>query len=244
MGRIIIDNIMIRLHQRAMPDHSIKSETLEALKWLAFFFMAIDHLYRFTPLTQLEFMLPLGRLAMPLFAFTFGYSLTNFTFKNAQSVRMLLFRLLITALISSIPYIYLQSSSNAFGIWPLNIIFTFFLAVLILYINTWKKIYSIFIAAALFITGGMVVEFFWAGLLLTISSYYFAKRPNWKNILLIVFSLTLLIDLNGNFYALLFLPIVYFAPYLNVKCRRVKHIFYLLYPLHLFLLSGLKFLNN
>ena len=189
-------------------------------------------------------MLPLGRLAMPLFAFTFGYSLTNFTFKNAQSVRMLLFRLLITALISSIPYIYLQSPSNAFGIWPLNIIFTFFLAVLILYINTWKKIYSIFIAAALFIIGGMVVEYFWAGLLLTISSYYFAKRPNWKNILLIVFSLTLLIDLNGNFYALLFLPIVYFAPYLNVKCRRVKHIFYLLYPLHLFLLSGLKFLNN
>ena len=191
-------------------------------------------------------MLPLGRLAMPLFAFTFGYSLTNFTFKNAQSVRMLLFRLLITALISSIPYIYLQSPSNAVGIWPLNI--NFYVLSCCTY-SVYKYMEKNYIASSSqqhsFIIGGMVVEYFWAGLLLKpFLLTIFAKRPNWKNILLIVFSLTLLIDLNGNFYALLFLPIVYFAPYLNVKCRRVKHVFYLLYPLHLFLLSGLKFLNN
>ena len=206
--------------------------------------MVVDHLYKFIPVTQLQLIYPAGRLAMPLFAFTFGYTLTYFKFENIQSVHKLLFRLLIAALISSIPYIYLQKDFIAFGVWPLNIIFMFFLAVLILYINTWKTKYSIFIAATLFIVGGMFVEYYWAGLLLVIFSYYFVKRPNWQNLLAIIFSLILLIDLNGNLYAFLFLPIVYLAQFVDLKIKRIKHIFYVLYPLHLFVISGIKFFNS
>ena len=120
----------------------------------------------------------------------------------------------------------------------------FFLSVLILYINTWKTKYSIFIAATLFIVGGMFVEYYWAGLLLVIFSYYFVKRPNWQHLLTIIFSLILLIDLNGNLYAFLFLPIVYLAQFVDLKIKRIKHIFYVLYPLHLFVISGIKFFNS
>ena len=206
--------------------------------------MVVDHLYKFIPATQLQFIYPIGRLAMPLFAFTFGYSLTFFKFENIQSVYNLLFRLLITAIISSIPYIYLQKDFIEFGVWPLNIIFMFILAVLIMYINILKRKYSSLIAAALFILGGMFVEYYWAGLILVIFSYYFVKRPNWKNLLAIILSLILLVDLNGNLYAFLFLPIVYFAQFLDFKFKRIKHIFYVLYPLHLFLISGIKLFNS
>lgn len=206
--------------------------------------MVVDHLYKFIPATQLQFIYPIGRLAMPLFAFTFGYSLTFFKFENIQSVYNLLFRLLITAIISSIPYIYLQKDFIAFGVWPLNIIFMFILAVLIMYINTLKRKYSSLIAAAFFILGGMFVEYYWAGLILVIFSYYFVKRPNWKNLLAIILSLILLVDLNGNLHAFLFLPIVYFAQFLDFKFKRIKHIFYVLYPLHLFLISGIKLFNS
>jgi hypothetical protein len=204
--------------------------------------MVVDHLYKFIPITQLQLIYPVGRLAMPLFAFTFGYTLNYLKFENIQSVHKLLFRLLIAALISSIPYIYLQKDFIAFGVWPLNIIFMFFLSVLILYINTWKTKYSIVIAATLFIVGGMLVEYYWAGLLLVIFSYYFVKRPNWHNLLTIIFSLVLLIDLNGDLYAFLFPLIVYCAQFIDLKFRRIKHIFYVLYPLHLFVISGIKFL--
>lgn len=206
--------------------------------------MVIDHLYKFIPTTQLQFIYPIGRLAMPLFAFTFGYSLTYFKFENIHLVKNLLFRLIIAAFISSIPYIYLQKDFIAFGVWPLNIIFMFFLAVLIPYINTWKTKYSSLIAAALFIFGGIFVEYYWAGLILVIFSYYFVKRPNWKNLLAIIFSLILLVDLNGNLYAFLFLPIVYLAQFVDLKIKRIKHIFYVLYPLHLFFISGIKLFNS
>lgn len=206
--------------------------------------MVVDHLYKFIPATQLQFIYPIGRLAMPLFAFTFGYSLTFFKFENTQSVYNLLFRLLIAAIISSIPYIYLQKEFIAFGIWPLNIVFMFLLAVVILYINTRKTKYSSFIASSLFIFGGMFVEYFWAGLLLVIFSYYFVKRPIWQNFLLILLSFILLVDLNNNLYAFLFLPIVYFAKSVDFKFKRRKHVFYVLYPLHLFCISGIKFFSS
>ncbi|NOU40877.1 MAG: hypothetical protein HOO85_06335 [Methylotenera sp.] len=206
--------------------------------------MAIDHLYKFIPAMQLQFIYPVGRIAMPLFAFIFGYTLTYFKFDDFHSVYKLLFRLLVTALTSSLPYIYLQKGFIGFGLWPLNIIFMFFLAVLILYINTWKTEYRVLIAVLLFIVGGMFVEYFWAGLLLVIFSYYFIKRPNWQNLLVILLSFLLLIDLNGNFYAFLFFPIVYYAQFLDLKFKRIKHIFYILYPLHLLVISGIKLLNN
>ncbi len=181
---------------------------------------------------------------MPLFAFTFGYSLTYFKLQNIDLVKNMLLRLFITAFISSIPYIHLQKDFVEFGVWPLNIMFMFTLAVLIMYINTLKRKYSNLIAGAIFILGGMFVEYYWAGLILVIFSYHFVKRPNWKNLLAIILSLILLVDLNGNLYAFLFLPIVYFSQFVDLKIKRIKHIFYVLYPLHLFLISGIKIFNS
>jgi|688.fasta_scaffold346589_1 hypothetical protein len=227
-----------------MPGFSIRSGTLEGLKWLAFICMAIDHANKFLPSLHLQSLYPVGRLAMPIFAFIFGYSLSHLKILKKECIHKLLIRLLLTALIASVPYIYLQKNFIVFEFWPLNIIFMFLLASIILYINTWRIKYKPIIQMLLFIIGGMFVEFYWAGLLIVIFSHYFAKKPTWQNLLPIIFSLVLLIDLNGNFYAFLFLPIIYLSQFIDIKIIRIKHIFYYLYPLHLFVISLFRVLSS
>ena len=206
--------------------------------------MVIDHANKFLPSLHLEFLYPVGRLAMPIFAFIFGYSLSHLKILKKEYIHKLLIRLLLTALIASVPYIYLQKNFIAFEFWPLNIIFMFLLASIILYINTWTIKYKAIIQILLFVIGGMFVEFYWGGLLIVIFSYYFAKKPTWQNLLPIIFSLVLLMDLNGNFYAFLFLPIIYLSQFVDIKIIRIKHIFYYLYPLHLFIISLFRVLSS
>jgi hypothetical protein len=206
--------------------------------------MAIDHANKFLPSLYLQSLYPVGRLAMPIFAFIFGYSLSHLKILKKEYIHKLLIRLLLTALIASVPYIYLQKNLIAFEFWPLNIIFMFLLASIILYINTWTIKYKAIIQILLFVIGGMFVEFYWAGLLIVIFSYYFAKKPTWQNLLPIIFSLVLLIDLNGNFYAFLFIPIIYLSQFVDIKIIRIKHIFYYLYPLHLFIISLFRVLSS
>ena len=91
--------------------------------------------------------------------------------------------------------------------------------------------------------GGLFIEFYWTGLLIAIFSYYFVKKPNWTNLLPIILGVTLLIDLNGDFYAFLLLPIIYFSQFLDLRLTRIKHIFYYLYPLHLFIIAFIKASN-
>lgn len=226
-----------------MGGFAIQPGTLEALKWLAFFCMAIDHMYKFTSITQWQFIYPIGRLAMPLFAFTFACSLSNLNLDDKKSVYGLLGRLLLCASIATLPYVYLQYKSGWLAIWPLNVVFMFLLAVLILFINQGKTRLRFLLGALLFVFGGLVVEFFWAGLLLVLFSYYFVKKPNWINLFFIVAALLWMADLNGNFVACLILPVAYLAQFLDLKFKRIKHVFYVLYPLHLLLLAGLKWLN-
>lgn len=205
--------------------------------------MVIDHANKFLPSLHLQSLYPAGRLAMPIFAFTFGYSLSHLKMHKKEYAHKLLIRLLLAALIASAPFIYLQNNFIAFEFWPLNIIFMFLLASIILYINTWEIKYKKIIQTLLFVIGGMFVEFYWAGLLIVIFSYCFAKKPIWQNLLLIIFSLILLIDLNGNFYAFLFLPIIYLSQFVDIKIIRIKHIFYYLYPLHLLIIALIKIVS-
>jgi hypothetical protein len=205
--------------------------------------MIIDHGNKFIPSFNLHYLSFMGKLAMPLFAFIFGYSLNYFELGNRKKLYSLLIRLLFTALIASLPYIYLQKNFIAFGFLPVNIMFMFLITTIILYINTSKIKYNLLFSILIFITSGLFIEFYWTGLLITIFSYYFVKKPNWTNLLPILLGITLLIDLNGDFYAFLLLPIIYFSQFLDLRLIRIKHIFYYLYPLHLFIIAFIKASN-
>lgn len=190
--------------------------------------MLIDHLYYFLHVKELKYLYPLGRLAMPLFAFALGYGLA--IQKDTQSKLPILKRLLVFGLISSIPYAGLRVLMS--GWWPLNIMFTFLVSTLIISILTSSIKWRFLIAIAVFIIGGALVEYCWAGVALTLSFWCFIRHPNWVSVLLILGSVIMLNNFNDSIWATLALPIIYIASKVNLPLSRIKHLFYYLYPIH------------
>ena len=244
INHIMLLRIKSILISKVAPNFDVGSGTLEALKWFAFICMAIDHLYKFLPVTQLQYVSPIGRLAVPLFAFVFGYSLRHFNFQDSPHTLKLLLRLLVTGVIAWFPYTYLTTQGFVFHLTGQNIMLMFLLAAIILWINSWPIKYSALITAPIFLIGGLFVEYLWAGLLMTIASYYFALSPNWKNLLVIIMGLFMLADINGNWYAFLVLPIIFWLPHADMRTQRIKHIFYVLYPLHMAAIIFIRFLMS
>ena len=98
---------------------------MEGLKWLAFICMIIDHGNKFIPSFNLHYLSFIGRLAMPLFAFIFGYSLNYFELGNRKKVYSLLIRLLFTALIAILDFTLTKpkqylSSEKFYSFWFLT----------------------------------------------------------------------------------------------------------------------------
>ena len=139
--------------RKVAPSFDVGSGTLEALKWLAFICMAIDHLYKFLPVIQLQYVSPLGRLALPLFAFVFGYSLKQFNFQDSLHTRKLLLRLLVTGVIAWFPYTYLTTQGFIFHLTGQNIMFMFLLVAIILWINKLPMKYRFLITVPIFLVG-------------------------------------------------------------------------------------------
>ena len=91
-----------------MPDFVLSSGAVEALQWIAVVSMTIDHVNRYLLHGSVSYIFALGRLAMPIFAFTLAYQLarTN-AFSNGVHFRVI-HRLVFFAVISSIPYAVLN----------------------------------------------------------------------------------------------------------------------------------------
>ena len=234
--------IKSKLMRKVAPSFDVGSGTLEALKWLAFICMAIDHLYKFLPVIQLQYVSPLGRLALPLFAFVFGYSLKQFNFQDSLNTRKLLLRLLVTGVIAWFPYTYLTTQGFIFHLTGQNIMFMFLLVAIILWINKLPMKYRFLITVPIFLVGGIFVEYLWSGLLITIASYYFAFNPNWKSLSAVIIGLFLLAYVNGGLFAFLVLPLIFCAPLVDLRVQRIKYLFYVLYPLHMAVIIFIRFL--
>ena len=59
------------------PRLMLSSGTLEALKWLAFLLMTLDHVNKHLRHALVPELFAAGRLALPLFGFVLGYNLTR-----------------------------------------------------------------------------------------------------------------------------------------------------------------------
>ncbi len=114
-----------------LPSIKISNGTLEVMKWLAMLSMTIDHINRIFWNTSSYTALSIGRLAMPLFAFIFAYNLArpnalaHGTYGRAFK-HLILFGLLATPAYISMRYLQ--------HIYPFNIMFSFFIAALCLFL--------------------------------------------------------------------------------------------------------------
>lgn len=213
------------------------SGSIEAIKWLALAAMVVDHVAavfydRDVPLWAEV----VGRLAFPMFAIVIGYNLSRLGADLGRALnRLALFGLL------ALPFhAYLFSILD--GWWPLNVMFTFAVAVAVVQA---LQLNRPAVALAVFVVGGALVEYWWPGVALVVVTWMAAgsKRPS-RYAVPAVITLAALCVVNGNLWALGALPLVVVLVQVAPYVRRSRWAFYVVYPVHLALFAGMTFLSN
>lgn len=214
------------------------------LKILACFFMLIDHIgFCFFP--RIQILRIIGRLAFPIFAYQMAVG-----FKLTSNRKKYFFRIVLFALISQIPYTIFRDVSG-YSNFSLNIGFTFIIAfVALLFAELAKKenfLYILLIIPLLPLAFVLNVDYKWYGVLLIVLFYLFdiknVKEFPWLlfSLIIISFAYVALNNSSGSqYYAMLSLIILAFSN--GKKGFNLKYLFYAFYPLHMLILSLIKFL--
>ena len=210
----------------------LSSGSIELLKWLAVISMTADHINKYLFNATLPLLFEFGRLALPIFIFVLAYNLSREGALERGTYKRAKIHLFIFAVIASIPYILM--SGYTIKILPLNILFTLLATTLVIENIDKRRMETVFAAVVIFIISGYFVEYWWPAMAMGVSAWaYFKFRKAYFLALTLVFCLSLYF-VNGNFWALASLPIIYVFTKFNVNVPRLKWIFYVYYPLHLF----------
>jgi TraX protein len=220
------------------PPLSIANGTLEALKWLAVVLMVVDHVNKYLYHGKIGWMFAAGRLVMPVFAFVLAYNLARPETLASGGFARTAKRLLVYGLVATVPYTALNGL-NAYG-WPLNVLFTLLVATLVIWLYEAGSPRQGMWLIPLFSFGSMLPEYWILGTGMTIAAYFYCKSPRPLYLGLWLLSVTLLGLLNMSLYALLAVPLLYFAPKVNLTVPRLKYFFYAFYPAHFALLWIIK----
>ncbi len=226
---------------------NIEPANLEVLKYIAMISMIFDHTNLFLYGGKLPYFYEIGRLAMPLFCFTFAYALGfRAKEKNGVPIGSLATNIAVKTLSNGVLSVFLfYFLSTATSSWhPLNIMFLFStFAFLIYYVETKPlDINRFYLSVIIFIACGALVDYFWIGLLFCFAAYYYGKTNQFWSLTLLLISALFLCWLNDNFYALFAFLFIWIASHAKLKITRVRNLFYILYPAHLIVLCTLKYL--
>lgn len=203
-------------------ERELGSGAIEAAKWLALACMVVDHVNAALFSRELgEWATVIGRVSFPLFAVVLGLNLGNGADRVKLMQRLAFFGCL------AIPFHSLLFSHLG-GWWPLNVLWTFAVAVGVLHAH---HLGERVIAAGLFIAGGVLVEYWWPGLVLVLASYGVARRG--LSLAYLVPALLPLCLLNGNLWALLAVPVLVFLAIWQPHVPRCGRFFWWFYPVHL-----------
>ena len=88
-------------------------------------------------------------------------------------------------------------------------------------------------AAAVFVVGGALVEFWWPGLAVCLTAWAYCRRPSGLKLVLWIGALASLYVINRNLWALTALPRIFAAGQVKINVPRGQLRFYLYYPAHL-----------
>jgi hypothetical protein len=178
-----------------------------------------------------------GRLALPLFGFVLGYNLARPGALAYGSYSRTARRLAIFGTIATIPFIAL--GGLGWGWWPFNIMATLLVATLCAWLIEVDGPGRLVAAAAVFIVGGALVEFWWPGLAVCLMAWAYCRRPSWLRLALWIGALASLYVINRNLWALAALPLIFAAGQVRLNLPRGRLRFYVYYPAHLAVLWAL-----
>jgi len=210
---------------------NIKGINTFTLKLIAILSMTIDHIgyLLFPKVTLLRIV---GRIAFPIFAYLIAEG-----FVHTGDVKKYLLRLGIFAILSEIPY-DLVISGDVLDLEQQNIFFTLFAGLLaISLVSKTKSIVLQFgsIAVIALLAEFIKVDYGSVGVMMIVLFYVFRERKTER--FFIVAMLILLIPGSTALYALL--SFILIALHNKEQGPKMKWIFYLYYPVHLFILYGI-----
>lgn len=197
-------------------------DNAEALKWLAFAAMLVDHANKVFAGGAWAWAVPVGRIAFPVFAFLIG--------RHLLSNRMLV-RLLVIGAIATVPHVVALTPGHAV---PLNILFTFAAAAGV--VRLWLS-GNLAFAGVVLLLGVLLCDYTLPGLLLVVSCWAWWQARTFATWSMLAASLLLLCLFNGNSFALLAVPLVLLAASCDWRAPRVRHFFWIAYPAHLAVLA-------
>lgn len=198
---------------------------VEAVKWLAFVLMVLDHATIFLTDERPGWAYLLGRLVFPLFVMALGHGLSKagrLAFDASAG------RLLVWACVAQVPFAMLIP-----GV-VLNVLFTFWAGVTLYALVAFRQFSALRVLLALgAILATHAVEFGPIGVALVVTAIGHARAEDVveRRVWLGGFwgALTLLHAVNGVPVAML-APLVYWAVVKWVEVPRWRHGFYYLYP--------------
>ena len=232
--------------------------TSMSLHIMAMIFMLCDHLWA-TVIPGNDWLTCVGRVAYPIFAFMIveGYFHTH-------NLKKYVTRLLLWAVISEIPF-NLVMGSRLFYPFHQNVLFTFLIGILCIYINEYAKakggmvlrilagVVSVVVAFVLGLVG--FVDYNYAGVLTVLVFYFFRDRRWWcflgQALLLWYINVEMLsgyayeVQLLGETYyivrqgfaLLALIPIWLYRGKQGPHNKALQYFYYAFYPAHLLVLA-------
>jgi hypothetical protein len=171
-------------------------------------------------------------MAFPLFGIVLAYNLARVRSHDRAVYVRVLTRLLVCGAIASIPFIVL--GGLGFGWWPLNCMFTLAVAVCLMGVIEARRPFWKTKAAAVFLLGGAMVEFWWPGVALCVGAWWYCRHPTGGALLLWLAGTAGLTVINGNWWACVsFVVLAVMAYGVRITIPRASRFFYLYYPAHL-----------
>lgn len=191
--------------------------------------MTIDHINRVFFNQKFYLAYCAGRLAMPLFAFVLAYNLARVEPISPEIYNKTCKRLIFFGVLATPAYI---AMNHIEGLFPLNILFAFLVALTVLY--CYEKGKAAFPwSICLFLIGGIFIEYSWSVLLLCFSFWSFCKKISFRAILMGIAGFVLLYKLNENNWGLAALPLIWLATFIDLKIPRWRYLFWIYYPTHM-----------
>lgn len=199
----------------------------ELLKWVALVLMTGDHVNKALFGGQLPALTEAARVVFPIFAVVLCYNLA--TSPSAGATLRAYRRLLVAGVIVQ-PF-----HALAFGYWlPLNVLFSLALGIYVCTSQSFAR------ALLVWLVGGLFVDYQWTGPALMLAVCVWLRRPgHWQAWLLLAAAFGALCWYNGNAWALLALPMLWWLGRLEVEVPRWRWTFLGYYGGHLAILAGI-----
>lgn len=231
--------------------------TSRSLHIIAMALMLLDHMWA-TVCTDYQWMTQVGRIAFPIFAF-----MTVEGFVHTSNLKKYMGRMLLFAVVAEIPF-NLMYSDSVFYPYHQNVLWTFIIALSLMYINEcakkkgkwWLTLITAVSTCLLGYFIGIVtfIDYNGPGVLMVLVFYFFRGRKWWNYILQLAAmyyinaellqGLTINFELFGHSFeivqqglALLSLPIIWlYNGRMGKKTKFFQYFCYAFYPVHMLVL--------